>query len=53
MSKDKKPVPYPEPDVMDLAEASDLSPNHARDLLEKHGDIEAAKKAAANFKAES
>ena len=39
---------------MDLAEASDLSPNQARELLKKHGgDIEAAKKEAAIFKAES
>lgn len=47
-------TPYPEPEVMDLAESSDLSPNQARELLKKHGgDMKAAKAEAQNFKAES
>lgn len=45
---------YPEPDAMKLAETTDLSPNQATELLKKHkGDVDAARKEAKNFKAES
>jgi hypothetical protein len=41
-------------EVMHLAETTDLSPNQARELLEKYGnDWERIRKEAANFKAES
>ncbi|TGQ63891.1 hypothetical protein EN829_021395 [Mesorhizobium sp. M00.F.Ca.ET.186.01.1.1] len=39
--------------AMHLAETTDVSPNQARELLEKHGnDIKEAEKQARNFKAE-
>ncbi len=41
-------------EVMHLAETTDLSPNQARELLEKYGnDWDRIRKEAANFKAES
>ena len=43
---------HDDPRAMKLAETTDVSPNQAKELLRKHGEAE-AKRRAKDFKAES
>ena len=43
---------HDDPRAMKLAETTDVSPNQAKELLRKHGEAE-AKRRARDFKAES
>ena len=43
---------HDEPRAMKLAETTDVSPNQAKELLRKHGEAEATRRAR-DFKAES
>lgn len=54
MVKKSTPSPTDDKKALRLAETTDLSPNQAKALLEKHGgDARKAAREAENFKAES
>jgi len=52
MSKKAKNIRISEKEAMRLAETTDVSPKHAKELIEKHGATK-ARKEAKQFKAES